>query len=426
MSLYSPCYSTGEMMELMAYQEKYSALLSYVNFVLGLTTCVIGLIGNAIVIFFNIFVMKNRKSKIWFLNLAITDFVSLLLLPLHIFAMLQGHWPFGKYICKMFLFVISVNFYASIFILIALNLSRVLSVAKPMFHRKFISQRVSRWTCIMIWMITIFTSLPTLIFSGEFKIGDKSYCNFNCVNDFDKGTFNPTYNLTEPLSLEKKISLEVHKNFHYFFNECSSEECCGDENTLTTWNDIIFSTQCFSIPFLVIGYFIPFCVIIFSNITIAIQARKSQTLNTHRLYQIVITIIIVYFVSWTPLIVGEIIFLAAVRNMNLIVMFKIMTFAPFLVTIAYTNCSLNPIMYVLVGRQVKNLLSCSSPPDPPFYSPESIMLNLIKRGKNWQTLFPKGLIRHQPNASASKAPKLQDDARKGKDQGSVVVRVKEG
>ncbi|XP_077305289.1 chemerin-like receptor 1 [Lithobates pipiens] len=361
MSLYSPCYSTGEMMELMAYQEKYSTLFSYVNFVIALATCIIGLIGNAIVIFFNIFVMKNRKSKIWFLNLAITDFVSVLLLPLHIFAVLQGHWPFGKNICKMFLFVISVNLYASVLILIALNLSRVLSVAKPMFHRKFISQRISRWTCIMIWIITIFTSLPILIFSGEFKIGNKMYCNFNLVKDFDNGTFNPTYNLTEPLSLEKKVSLEVHKNFHYFFKECSSEECCGDENTLTTWNNVIFSTQCFTIPFLVIGYFIPFCVIIFSNITIAIQARKSQTVNTHRLYKIVITIIIVYFVCWTPLIIGEIINLAAVRNMNLIVMFKSMTFTPLLVSIAFTSCSLNPIMYVLVGRQVRaDLADCLS------------------------------------------------------------------
>ncbi|XP_040211530.1 chemokine-like receptor 1 [Rana temporaria] len=353
MFLYSPCYSIGEMMELMAYQAKYSAVLSHVNFVLALATCIIGLIGNAIVIFFNIFVMKKHKSKIWFLNLAITDFVSILLLPLHTIAMLQGHWPFGNHICKMFLYVISVNTYASIFTLIALNLSRVLSVAKPMFHLKFISQRVSRWTCIMIWMITIFTSLPVLIFSGEFKIGDKSYCNFNCVKDFENGTFNPTYNLTEPLSLEKKISLEVHKEFHYFFKECSPEECCGDENTLATWNDIIFSAQCFSIPFMVIGYFIPFCVIIFSNITIAIQARKSQTVNTQRLYPIVITIIIVYFVSWTPVILGQITFLAAARNMNLIVMFKVITFIPLLCTIAYVNCSLNPIMYVLVGRQAR-------------------------------------------------------------------------
>ncbi|XP_077306139.1 chemerin-like receptor 1 [Lithobates pipiens] len=353
MSLYSPCYSIGEMMELMTYQEKYSATLSYVNFVLALATCVIGLIGNAIVIFFNIFVMKKHESKIWFLNLAITNFVSLLLLPLHIFSMLQGHWPFGKHICKMFLFVISVNLYASIFILIALNLSRVLSVAKPMFHRRFISQRVSRWTCIMIWMITVFTSLPVFIFSGEFKIGDKSYCNFNCLKDFDNATFNPTYNLTVPLKLENKVSLEAHKNFYYFFKECSSEQCCGDENKLTTWNDIIFSMQCFSIPFLVIGYFIPFCVIIFSNITIAIQARKSQTVNTHRLYKIVITIIIVYFVSWTPVILGQIIFLSAARNMNLIVMFKVITVMPLLCTIAYVNCSLNPIMYVLVGRRAR-------------------------------------------------------------------------
>ncbi|XP_040211529.1 C3a anaphylatoxin chemotactic receptor-like [Rana temporaria] len=357
MSLYSPCYSTGEIMELIEYEAKYSAPLSYINFVLALATCIIGLIGNAIVIFFNIFVIKKHKSKIWFLNLAITDFVSLLFLPLHASAVLYGHWPYGKHICKLFLFVICVNMYASIFILIALNLSRVLSVAKPMFHRKFISQHVLRWTCIMIWMITIFTSLPVLVFSGEFKIGDDSYCSLNCAKEDGDGAFDPTYNLSKSLILDKNVKLDVYNKFRYFFKECSPEECCEDENMLTTWKKILFSIQSFVIPLLVFGYFIPFCVIIFSNITIALQARKSQTVNTHRLYQIVITIIIVYFVTWTPFILGEIILLATVRNMNLIVMLKVMIFMPLLSTIAFTSCAFNPIMYVLVGKQARTGLA---------------------------------------------------------------------
>ncbi|XP_072273901.1 chemerin-like receptor 1 [Pyxicephalus adspersus] len=353
MSLYSRCYSTEEILDLIEYQIKYSVPLRNFNFVLSLVTCVVGLIGNAIVIFFNIFLMKKHKSKIWFLNLAITDFVSLLLLPLHAFAVLKGHWPYGKHICKIFLFVICVNMYASIFILIALNLSRVLSVAKPMFHRTFISQRVSQWICTMIWIITIFTSLPVLVFSGEFKIGEDRYCSLFCAKDLDDAALKPTFNLTEPLNLEEKVYLDVYNKFHYFCNGCTAEKCCGDENTLVIWNNIIFSLQCFTIPLLVIGYFLPFCVIMFSNITIAVQVQKSQTVNTHRLYKIVITIIIVYFVTWTPLILGEIILLAAVKNMNLVAMFKIMTFLPLLCNIAYTNCCLNPIMYVLVGRQTR-------------------------------------------------------------------------
>ncbi|XP_073490984.1 chemerin-like receptor 1 [Aquarana catesbeiana] len=357
MSLYSLCYSTGEMKELFEYEAKYSAPLSYVNFVLALATCILGLIGNAIVIFFNVFVMKKHKAKIWFLNLAITDFVSLLFLPLHASAVLHGHWPYGKHICKLFLFVICVNMYTSIFILIALNLNRVLSVAKPMFHRKFISQHVLRWTCIMIWMITIFASVPVLVFSGEFKIGDDSYCSLNCAKDDHDGAFDSTHNLTKLLISDKEVKLDVYKKFQYFIKECSPEECCGDENTITTWNKIKFSLQSFILPLLVFGYFIPFCVIIFSNITIALQARKSQTVNTHRLYQIVITIIIVYFVTWTPLILGEIVLLAAVRNMNFIVMLKVMTFMPLLCTIAFTSCSFNPIMYVLVGQQARTGLA---------------------------------------------------------------------
>ncbi|XP_068103408.1 chemerin-like receptor 1 [Hyperolius riggenbachi] len=355
MVLPNMCYSTGEILDLFDYEVKYAEVFRYSTFVLIIIACIVGLVGNTIVIFYTLSVIKKNKSTIWFLNLAIVDFVSLLLMPLHGFAVLRGDWSYGPLSCKIFFFVLCITIHANIFILVALNISRVLSVAKPIFYKKFISRRVLCWTCAVIWLITLLCSLPVLYFGKTFTIGDRTYCALQSSTDFDIGPFDPVLNLTEEhLTLHEKVHLDVHQKYHHFFVTCSSEKCCCKEDIIAKWDHLVFSAKCFNIPVLIISYFLPLFVVIFSNITIAIQVKKSQTVNPRRMYRLVITIIVVYFVTWTPSTMAEMFYVYAIMNRNIIMMFKVQIFTPLLFTIAYTNCFLDPIMYVLVGRQTRS------------------------------------------------------------------------
>ncbi|KAM9305488.1 chemerin-like receptor 1 [Gastrophryne carolinensis] len=349
------CYSNKEIEELLEFYVKYYDAVRHFSFALSMFTSVVGLIGNAIVIFFTIFVTKNHESKIWFLNLAVTDFVSLLMLPLHGLSASHGQWFYGEHICKLFLFLMCVNGYGSIFILIALNISRVLSVAKPMFYLKFMSRHVTCWTCTVIWIITILANVPVLHFGGEVQIGKDRYCSLFSDKDFNGGLSALGYNISENITSQAQNL--IYQKFGHIFKECSSEVCCGDEDALAFWNHMAFSLQCFATPLLLIGYFFPLCVITFSNITIALQARKSPTVDTTRLYRIVITIIVIYFVTWTPMIIAQIIQLSAINNMNAVLLFKVIFIMPCLCVTVYTNASLNPIMYVLVGRKTRTGLA---------------------------------------------------------------------
>uniref|UniRef100_A0A8C5PI21 G-protein coupled receptors family 1 profile domain-containing protein n=1 Tax=Leptobrachium leishanense TaxID=445787 RepID=A0A8C5PI21_9ANUR len=134
---------------------KYSSILLTTTFVLSMIICVVGFIGNAIVIFSAVFIMKKHQSKIWFLNLAIADFVFLLCLPFHAVAYLNGNWPFGSGVCKVYNFLYAANMHASIFILAALSIDRALAVANPIWHHKFFSQRARYCICAAIWSVTV-------------------------------------------------------------------------------------------------------------------------------------------------------------------------------------------------------------------------------------------------------------------------------
>ncbi|KAM3917612.1 C3a anaphylatoxin chemotactic receptor-like [Leptodactylus fuscus] len=151
--------------------------IQYSSFVLCIVTCIIGLAANIIVIFTTGFLMKKNKYKIWFLNLALADFIFLLFLPLHAVSILRAIWPYGSNMCKFHNFLSFVNTCASIYILTALNIDRALSVAKPIWHRRFHSRTFCRSICALIWVFSLLCGIPVIIYVLKMKTGSSILCS---------------------------------------------------------------------------------------------------------------------------------------------------------------------------------------------------------------------------------------------------------
>ncbi|XP_069838219.1 chemerin-like receptor 1 [Dendropsophus ebraccatus] len=350
------CYSVMDLRLLLEYHEFFSSFLRYFNFVMSIVICLVGLVGNAVVIWFLGFIMKNYKAKYWFLNLAIADFLLLLTLPFHTISHLKGTWTFGRHMCKLYFFSFCTNMYAGVYMLIALNIARVLSVAKPMFHRKFMSKRLSIWICTLIWLVTIMVCIPVHYYTGELKMGEATLCTFIDSNAF--GTeVNKQYNVSSRNATRDVLFFDIYTKLSPFIDHCTSGTCCGGEWARDYWNHWILITKRHVIPFLVIGYFIPLVIVIICNITIVVNVRKSKTINTHRIYRLVLIIIMVYFITWTPIVIAQTVLFIANLNMNLITMFNVLTFIPLLISIAYVNSCLNPLIYMLSGGQMRTRLS---------------------------------------------------------------------
>ncbi|KAE8576444.1 hypothetical protein XENTR_v10004192 [Xenopus tropicalis] len=334
---------------------KTSGIVQYTSFVLTVLTCAIGIVGNAIVIGVTGTIMKKHKCKIWFLNLALADLAFTLSLPLHAVALWTGNWPFGSHLCKLHNYSSTCNLYASIFTIVALNIDRVLSIAKPIWHLKFFSQRACFWTCAFIWTLTALLSLPVLFLSDEQMYDNKTECRMISVEQSMKRLHDNKEELSHNVEEDTPfgdIGMQLFNITLFFFPLPKPLGWCKID-----LDDIVFITECILIPCLVMGYFIPLVVIVFSNVTIALQGSKSQGMRSPTLYRIITAVILFFFLTWTPVVSSEIILLAALRKRNIELVYKVYMIMPVLISIANTNCFLNPIIYVLAGTRVRGALS---------------------------------------------------------------------
>ncbi|OCT56503.1 hypothetical protein XELAEV_18000010mg [Xenopus laevis] len=310
----NPCIDSPDFTEI-------SDPIRYTSFVLSVLTCVLGLVGNALVIWVTGFHMKKHVGKIWFLNLAVADIVFVFCLPLYCVALFTDKWLFGRYLCKVYNYVSTCNMYASIFIITTLTINRVLATAKPIWHHKFSSRCICYATCTVIWVITALSSLPIFFLSDEVIYQENVQCKLVYVKQRITTHRLSNRDLTAPPSFGALLDTYL-----------APQSACEVDIAET-----YFLTNCVIIPFLVVGYFIPLFVILFSNVIIAQQVRKSESVNTSRLYRIIITIIL----------------LVSLHNRNLILMSQMHRFMPLMTSIAYTNSCINPFIYALVGTQLR-------------------------------------------------------------------------
>ncbi|XP_075141392.1 chemerin-like receptor 1 [Leptodactylus fuscus] len=320
--------------------ESHPTAIQYSSFVLSIVTCIVGFAGNIIVIFVTGFLMKKKKCKIWFLNLALADFIFLLFLPLHAVSTLLARWPYGSDVCKLYNFFTSVNTYASIYILTALNIDRALSVAKPIWHMRFVSWKVGYGICALIWVLSIVCSIPVIVYSNEHFYSEDSQCLLY-TNDITGFLYsNKDENETAWLSIPR-------------------DQCDCDFNVVTfqEWIQILSTSRHLIVSLAIVGYVIPLCVILVSNVVIAFHVQNSQTKPSSRLYMVVVTAILVFFSTRTPLLLAQVIFSVAVHTGHFALMYKVILCLPLLSSIAATNTFLNPVVYVLVGKQVRNKIS---------------------------------------------------------------------
>ncbi|XP_075183308.1 C3a anaphylatoxin chemotactic receptor-like [Anomaloglossus baeobatrachus] len=118
----------------------------------------LGIIGNGLVIWIAGFRMKKTVSAVWFLHLAIADFLCCASLPLRIANWdayhSQSNVPnFAYCIVNMFLF--NINMTTSVFVLTAMSIDRWVSVMWPFWAKVHRTCNVVRISAAIIWGLSL-------------------------------------------------------------------------------------------------------------------------------------------------------------------------------------------------------------------------------------------------------------------------------
>ncbi|XP_051261552.1 chemerin-like receptor 1 isoform X1 [Dicentrarchus labrax] len=304
------------------YKDEYSGVrqsLNIMSLIVYSLAFVLGVLGNGVVIWVTGFKMKKTVNTVWFLNLAIADFLFTAFLPLSVtYTALDFHWPFGKFMCKLNSTISFLNMFASVYILVVISVDRCVSVVWPVWAQNHRSVRKASCVSLGVWMLALILSAPYFIFRDT----GPSYNNEDIINCFNNFAFSDDYETQSVNQLRQ------------------------------------FRHQAMTITRFLLGFVVPFTVIVSCYAVIIHHLRRNRTLanQSSRPFKIIATVITTFFLCWAPyhiMALSELVNHTATHASE--TLFHVITIGvPIATSLAFLNSCLNPLLYVFMGQDFKD------------------------------------------------------------------------
>ncbi|XP_059184967.1 prostaglandin D2 receptor 2 [Centropristis striata] len=147
----------------------------------GLVSC-LGILENALILWVVGFRLQRRTvASVWVLNLAMSDFLATLTLPLFTHYLSSSHnWELGSILCKTQASSFYLNMFVSAFLLAAISVDRCLLAAKPVWSQNHRTVAGAWKVCVLGWLWAAINTLPYLMFrSVTEKLDGRKLCYHN-------------------------------------------------------------------------------------------------------------------------------------------------------------------------------------------------------------------------------------------------------
>ncbi|CAN9511522.1 unnamed protein product [Ophioblennius macclurei] len=272
------------------------------SLVLYLLVFLLGVPGNALVVWVTGFCMQRSVTSIWFLNLALADLLCCLSLPLLMVPLAHDdHWHFGPLACQLVRGAFYLVMYCSVLQLALISIDRLLLVTRPVWCQNNRRPRSAAYGCAAVWVLALVGSLPQFIYARENEAGDV------------------------------KRECEIHNSWE-------------------------FTTLRF-----VTGFVLPFTVIVGCHLVVYRRAEEGSRTRarsrSRRTLRVILAVVLSFFVCWLPLYVVDFVVLVTPRHSPRgPQVYKAHVLA---LCLAYVNSCLNPLLYVCLGRGFKDSVSRS-------------------------------------------------------------------
>ncbi|XP_002734656.1 somatostatin receptor type 5-like [Saccoglossus kowalevskii] len=259
--------------------------------VLASLMCLIGLLGNGVVIFIMLKYPKMTSvPNTYILNLAAADFLFFLGVPFLTYFNTARRWTFGNFMCKLVMGIDGMNMFTGIFTLAAMAVDRYFAIVRATFSTKFRSVFVARFICAVLWLLAVLVTLPLWTYASIEKYDNITVCSITCSQRVE----------------------------HIF---------------------VIYS--------FLTGFVIPLAVIIVCYLSIlcflARQSRKFRRQVSHfgRVSAMVLTTVVFFFVCWLPFWVTRVIVFVSPSTHTLALQ-VVYYLTP---VMSYINSCFNPVIY---------------------------------------------------------------------------------
>ncbi|KFP26209.1 Cysteinyl leukotriene receptor 2, partial [Colius striatus] len=125
----------------------------------------LGVVGNGLSIYV-FFQPSQRKTSvnIYMQNLAVSDLMFVSTLPFRAtYFLLGSRWIFGDTVCRIMTYSLYVNMYCSIYFLTVLSVVRFIAIVYPLKSWKVTNMKYAKIICAAIWVFVLVTASPLLI-----------------------------------------------------------------------------------------------------------------------------------------------------------------------------------------------------------------------------------------------------------------------
>ncbi|QZW33669.1 MPPV-340 G protein-coupled receptor-like protein [Magpiepox virus 2] len=270
-----------------------SSVVSMITIYIYAISFAAGILGNCTVIWLVGFKWSRSITGLWFLNLAVSDIILVLFLPVEVSYVARNYyWLFGLNMCKISSFTYHAGALASVFFLTVISLDRYLMIYKKGLCFKYRFYSYARALSIVLWIFAI-TLASIRVYSRTVQ---QMVNGIDCIDDFH-----------------------------------------SDEYTSMLLSRIV------SWLFLTIGYIIP-CILILSSYRAIIDV-DTKRLKTRK-YLITI-LIITFLICWTPY--NTMCFLRVIGQLHneskLLVSINTIFIA-----LTFLNSCFNPVIYTVLSK----------------------------------------------------------------------------
>ncbi|XP_076018640.1 leukotriene B4 receptor 1-like [Genypterus blacodes] len=257
---------------------------------------VLGVPGNLFIIW-SVLAQARKQSvtTLLILNLACADGSLMALTPFFIIYLLLNKWVFGNVMCKVLFYLCLANMYASIHLITLMSLYRLVAVLWPQRAVFITGRRTVLRVLAVVWVMVMVASLPAVIFRSEREHKCDSF----------------------------------HDNDGQVILQYTLE--------------------------LVLGFLIPYGVIVGSYICILRRIRQTKFRRHIRSEKLILAIVVIFCVFWLPYHLINMVQVAAAlcpkgSDVRALLTKVGMISRPVTSALAFTSSCANPVLYFFAGK----------------------------------------------------------------------------